>query len=229
MLTILYEDNHIIVVLKPQNVPTQPDSSGDVCLLDMIKDYIKTTYNKPGNVFVGMVHRLDRPTGGILVFAKTSKAASRLSEQIKTDVMQKNYLAVVQGAPREKRGVLTHYLRKNAKQNMVSVVPQGTKDSKEAKLEYITLQTKDKVSLVKVHLFTGRSHQIRVQLKQLGTPIFGDVKYGAELGAKRKLALWAYELKLEHPVTKVMHTFRAFPPLDEVPWKLFETESVFHD
>ncbi len=227
MLKILYEDNHIIVVLKPQNVPTQPDSSTDTDLLSMVKAYVKEKYNKPGEAFVGLVHRLDRPTGGVMVFAKTSKAAARLSEQLKDGVMQKKYVTVVQGTPKSPREHLVNYLKKNEKDNMVMVVPQTVEGAKIAELEYRLLDSVSNYSLLEVNLFTGRSHQIRVQLKHIGHPVFADTKYGAT-PQKAHLALWAYELKLEHPITKVQHTFKVFPPLDTLPWKMFENATVFN-
>lgn len=226
-LNIAYEDNHIIVVVKPQNIPTQEDESKDKDLLTMIKEYIKERDNKPGNVYVGLVHRLDRPTGGVMVFAKTSKAASRLSEQIKNGEFQKTYLTVVNGKPREKRSKLINYLQKNARTNTVQVVPELTTNAKRAELEYEVLDEKEKVSLLKVNLFTGRSHQIRVQMKHIGCPVYGDVKYGGDILAKgHNLALWAYELRFVHPTTKENMTFKVYPPEDIVPWKVFNLNIV---
>lgn len=224
-LNILYEDNHIIVVLKPQNILSQGDSTSDKSLLDIVKDYIKEKYNKLGNVFVGLVHRLDRPTGGIMVFAKTSKAASRLSEQIKSKKFVKKYLAVVVGTPRYKASRLEHFLKKDETNNIVKVVPRGEEGSKQAILEYKTIQTIDKVSLVEVQILTGRSHQIRVQMSQIGCPVFGDVKYNGDSLAKgHNLALWAYELSFEHPTTKKQMLFRCVPPVEKTPWNVFEKE-----
>jgi len=224
-LKVLYEDNHIIVVLKPQNVLTQGDSSNDVCLLDMVKNYIKEKYNKPGNVFVGLVHRLDRPTGGVMVFAKTSKAASRLSEQLKNKTFCKKYLTVVVGKPRYKASRLENFLKKDEKNNIVSVVPRGVEGAKQAILEYDTIRTIDKISLVEVKILTGRSHQIRVQMANIGSPVFGDSKYNGDSLAKgHNLALWAYELSFEHPTTKKTMKFKCLPNLDMVPWKHFEKE-----
>ena len=226
-LNIAYEDNHIIVVVKPQNIPTQEDDSKDKDLLTMVKEYIKVKENKPGNVFCGLVHRLDRPTGGVMVFAKTSKAASRLSEQIKNGEMQKKYLTVVNGKPREKRAKLVNYLLKNARTNTVQIVPELTTNAKRAELEYELLEAKDKVSLLKINLQTGRSHQIRVQMKNIGCPVYGDVKYGGDILAKgHNLALWAYELKFIHPTTRENMTFKVYPPEDIVPWKVFNLDIV---
>lgn len=226
-LNVIYEDNHVIVVIKPQNIPTQEDESKDKDLLTMVKEYIKEKDNKPGNVFVGLVHRLDRPTGGVMVFAKTSKAASRLSAQITENEFKKRYLAVVLGKPREKRLKLVNYLQKNARTNTVQVVPELTTGAKRAELEYEVLESKEKVSLVDVKLYTGRSHQIRVQMKHIGCPVYGDVKYGGDKLAKgHNLALWAYELKFVHPTTKENMTFKVYPPEDIVPWSVFDLNIV---
>lgn len=224
-LNILYEDNHIIVVLKPQNVLSQGDETTDKSMLDMVKEYVKEKYNKLGNVYIGLVHRLDRPTGGIMVFAKTSKAASRLAEQMKAKQFTKKYLAVVVGAPRYKASRLEHFLKKDEKTNIVKVVPRGEDGAKQAVLEYKTLNTIDKVSLMEIKILTGRSHQIRVQMSQIGCPVFGDVKYNGDSLAKgHNLALWAYELSFIHPTTKKPMLFRCIPPVDKTPWNVFEKD-----
>ena len=224
-LNIAYEDNHIIVVVKPQNIPTQEDESKDKDMLTIIKEYIKEKENKPGNVYVGLVHRLDRPTGGVMVFAKTSKASSRLSEQIQNGDMKKTYLAVINGKPRIKRNKLVNYLLKNARTNTVQVVPELTTNAKRAELDYEIIEEKEKVSLAKIDLHTGRSHQIRVQMKNIGCPVYGDVKYGGDILAKgHNLALWAYELRFIHPTTKENMTFKVYPPEDMVPWKSFNLD-----
>lgn len=226
-LNVVYEDNHIIVVIKPQNIPTQEDDSKDKDLLTMVKEYIKIKENKPGNVYVGLVHRLDRPTGGLMVFAKTSKAASRLTQEMHTGDFKKTYLTVVVGKPRDKRAKLVNYLMKNARTNTVQVVPELTTNAKRAELEYQVLDEKEKVSLVEVQLLTGRSHQIRVQMKHIGCPVYGDVKYGGDSLAKgHNLALWAYELKFIHPTTKENMTFKCYPPEDIVPWNVFNLNIV---
>ncbi len=219
-MDILYEDNHLIVVVKPQNIPSQEDVTEDESMLSQVKKYIKETYHKEGNVYVGLVHRLDRPTGGVMVFAKTSKCASRLSEQIKEGVMHKKYFAVVEGVPRERFGQLTHYLKKNNDLNIVKVVPMLEEGAKEAVLRYNVLSDAEKkVSLVDIDLITGRSHQIRVQMSTIGNPVFADVKYGSK--HKGKLALWAYKLTFEHPTLKKTMTFISYPPEEELPWKFF--------
>ena len=226
-LKVIYEDNHIIVVIKPQNIPSQEDESKDKDLLTMVKDYIKVKENKPGNVYVGLVHRLDRPTGGVMVFAKTSKAASRLTQEIQEGNLTKNYLAVVNGKPREKRAKLVNFLQKNARTNTVMVVPELTTGAKRAELNYEVVEEKEKVSLVKVELITGRSHQIRVQMKHIGCPIYGDVRYGGDKLAKgHNLALWSYELKLIHPTTKENMTFKVYPPEEIIPWNVFNLNNV---
>ncbi len=219
MLDIIHEDNHVLVVIKPQNVPSQEDESKDADMLNMVKGYLKEKYDKPGNVYAGLVHRLDRPTGGVMVFAKTSKAAARLSEQIKNGEFKKTYLAVVNGAPKENSGQLVNYLAKNEKLNKVQIVPQLIEGAKLAKLEYSLVEKIENLSLLKVNLFTGRSHQIRVQLKNAGIPVYGDAKYG--MGEKARMALWAYELKFFHPTTRVAMTYRVAPPIDKAPWNSF--------
>lgn len=221
-LVILYEDNHVIVVLKPQMVACCPDESGDYNLLDCIKDYIKTTYNKPGNVFLGLVHRLDRPTGGVMVFAKTSKAAARLSEQMKNGGFEKKYFAVLCGAPSKKKSVLENYLRKNSINNTVYVCTQTEEGAKFASLEYEIKEEKAGLSLAKITLHTGRTHQIRVQTSAINCPVYGDMRYGGEKAVKGKLALWAYSLRFKHPTTGESMKFLIEPPKDDMPWKLFD-------
>lgn len=223
-LQILYEDNHIIVVSKPFNIPVQADKSGDEDLLTIIKTYIKEKYNKPNNVFLGLVHRLDRPTGGLMVFAKTSKAASRLCESIREGDFEKKYLAVVVGAPEEEKASLVHYLKKNSVTNNVYVVPSATLEAKRAELSYKLLEKAGRVSLLEVSLITGRSHQIRVQLSAIKCPIFGDVRYGGDIAKGYNLALFAAKLEFPHPVTKDKMVFIAYPPDIEEPWKRFDIE-----
>lgn len=224
-LNVIYEDNHIIVVLKPQNILSQGDDTKDESLLDMVKNYIKEKYNKPGNVYVGLVHRLDRPTGGVMVFAKTSKAASRLSEQLKNKKFTKKYLTVVLGTPKYKASRLEHFLKKDETNNIVSVVPRSEEGAKQAILEYKTIKSANAVSLVEVQILTGRSHQIRVQMSQIGNPVFGDAKYKGDALAKgHNLALWAYELSFEHPTTKKPMIFKYLPPTTLAPWNVFEKE-----
>jgi 23S rRNA pseudouridine1911/1915/1917 synthase len=220
-LVILYEDNHIIVVLKPQNVPCCPDESGDDSLFDCVKRYIKNTYQKPGNVFLGLVHRLDRPTGGVMVFAKTSKAAARLSEQIRTGGFEKRYLAVLCGVPSKKKATLENYLRKNAINNTVYVCTQTEEGAKFASLDYEILDDKLGFALADIKLHTGRTHQIRVQMASINCPLYGDMRYGGEKAVKGKLALWAYSLRFAHPTTGEKLRFEIEPPKDEGAWKPF--------
>lgn len=225
-LTILHEDNHIIVALKPQNVPSCEDASKDPDMLSILKEYIREKYDKKGNVYLGLVHRLDRPTGGVMVFAKSSKAAARLSEQMKAGDFEKRYYAVLVGEPREKKATLTHYMKKNAVNNMVYVCAPTESGAKFAELEYNILTEKSGLSLADVRLHTGRSHQIRVQMNAIGCPVYGDMRYGGEKAKKGYLALWAYYLSFTHPVSKERMVFRVQPPEDVMPWKLFDTESA---
>ena len=192
-LKILYEDNHIIVVVKPVNVPSQADKTGDEDMLTLIKKYIKEKYNKPGEVYLGLVHRLDRPTGGVMVFAKTSKSASRLSEQIRENKMHKKYLCIVDGKLEKEKGTFKDYLLKNEKTNTSKVVKEGTKNAKEAILDYEVVKYNEEINLsvIKVDLHTGRHHQIRVQFASRGHSLSGDQKYGTR-GRGKQLALWAY-------------------------------------
>ncbi len=221
---IIYEDNHIIVVIKPHNISVQEDSSKDPDMLTIIKDYIKVRDNKPGNVFLGLVHRLDRPTGGVMVFAKTSKAASRLSKQLKDKELKKKYLCVVNGKPQIAQTKLTTYLKKDEKTNTVKIAPKLEEGSKEAVLEYQLLSSKNKFSLMEINLITGRSHQIRVQMSsQLNLPIYGDFKYGDKAHGGN-LALWAYELNFLHPVTKQSMKFKVAPEDENSAFKLFKNE-----
>ena len=225
-LVILHEDNHIIVVLKPQNVPSCEDESKDKDMLTVIKEYIKIKNNKPGNVYVGLVHRLDRPTGGVMVFAKSSKAASRLSEQMRTGDFEKKYYTVLVGTPRESKATLTNYMKKNPINNMVYVCPQTVEGAKFAELEYRVMQEIGGYSLTEVKLHTGRTHQIRVQMAHMGTPVFGDMRYGGENAKKGKLALWATSLSFTHPVSKERLCFKVEPPKDSIPWKAFDTSKA---
>lgn len=229
---ILHEDNSVLVVVKPQNIPSQADSSGDLDLLTLLKQYIKEKYNKPGNVYLGLVHRLDRPTGGVMVFAKNSKAAERLSKQIVDGDMSKFYLTTVVGSPKETTATLVHYLKKNALTNNVYVATFGDHNAKRAELSYNVLETNGAISLCKVQLGTGRSHQIRVQMSAIGTPVFGDVRYGGDSLMKgSNLALWAYRLEFNHPVSKERMVFVAYPP-QIAPWTTFDIKKhveVFSD
>ena len=177
-LKVIYEDNHIIVVEKPPNIPSQGDKTEDVDMLTLIKEYLKEKYNKPGNVYLGLVHRLDRPVGGVMIFAKTSKAASRLSNQVREKVFKKEYLAIVDGKPEKDKDTLENYLLKNERTNTSRIVKENTPGSKYAKLDYEVLKYNEEInlSLLKILLHTGRHHQIRVQLAGMGHSICGDQK-----------------------------------------------------
>ena len=204
-MKILYEDNHIIVVVKECNVPVQEDSSKDIDMLTMIKRYLKEKHNKPGNVYLGLVHRLDRPVGGVMVFAKTSKAASRLSNEIRLGKVEKKYIALVHNKTKDK-DILKDKLIKNEKTHMSYVNDLG----KESILEYNLLNYKNNMSLLDINLITGRHHQIRVQLSHHGYPIYGDQKYGIDKEGIQ-IHLWAYKLKFKHPVKDEIMNFTYYP------------------
>ena len=225
-LKVIYEDNHIIVVEKKPNIPSQGDKTNDVDMLTIVKQYIKEKYNKPGEVYLGLVHRLDRPVGGVMVFAKTSKAAARLSEEVRNKVFKKQYLAIVDGKLEEKLGTFEDYLLKNEKNNMSKVVKEGTKNAKYAKLDYEVLTYNEEINLsvLKINLHTGRHHQIRVQLSSRNHSIYGDQKYGTR-GIGKQIALWAYSLTIVHPTTKEELTFRSIP--DKIgSWKILENVEI---
>ena len=205
-INVLYEDNHVIVVEKPFNVLSQGDSTGDLDLLTMVKDYVKVKYNKPGNVYIGLVHRLDRPTGGLMVFARTTKAASRLNKQFLDHTISKNYLLVCHGLV-DKKGEMIDKITKLDNGN--SIIDSNGKD---ASLEYELVEyNKEKdISLVKVHLNTGRHHQIRVQFASRNHPLCGDKRYGID-DSDGQLCLYSYRLEFVHPVTKEVMKFESFP------------------
>lgn len=218
MINILYEDNHILVVEKPINIPVQADDSKDVDLLSKLKLYLKEKYNKPGNVYLGLVHRLDRPVGGIMVFAKTSKAASRLSEQIRTNKFDKTYYAVVEGKP-NKQDHLVDLLLKDTKTNN-TVIDKG---GKKAILDYKLINTVENLSLVEIKLETGRSHQIRVQFSSRNFPLFGDQRYNPNAKVGEQIALFAKSLAFEHPVTHENLHFELQLP-NRKPFILFKNQ-----
>lgn len=178
-LQILYEDNHLIAVYKPAGILVQEDKTGDPSLMDQVKYHLKNKYHKPGNVFLGLVHRLDRPVAGIILFAKTSKGASRISEQIRNHEMQKTYHALVEGCPEKKKDNLVHYIEKNEELNKVAAYTASGVGLR-AELNYEVAKTNGKHSILRINLITGRPHQIRAQLSAIGCPIHGDVKYGGE-------------------------------------------------
>ncbi len=220
MLNVIYEDNHIIVVEKPCNVPSQADKTGDEDMLTLIKAYIKEKYNKPGDVFLGLVHRLDRPVGGIMVFAKTSKAASRLSESIRKNEFKKRYLAVVNGKFECAKGSFENYLFKDEALNKSKVVGKEKRGAKLARLNYEVIEEGKESSLVKIDLETGRHHQIRVQFSYAGHPLVGDQKYGKSSPGVQ-IALWAYELEFKHPTRDEIMKFNVYPKKIG-PWKEYD-------
>lgn len=211
-MKVIYEDNHIIIVEKEPNIPSQADKTGDTDMLTLVKEYIKEKYNKPGEVYIGLVHRLDRPVGGVMVFARTSKAASRLSEQVRNKTFKKKYLAVVDGKFEDSVGTLKDYLYKDERNNMSRVASKDKKNAKYAELDYEVLDYDEKrnLSLVKIDLHTGRHHQIRVQFANFNHSLYGDQKYGKR-GKNKQIRLWAYELEIEHPVKKEKMNFRSLP------------------
>lgn len=214
-LDILYEDNHVIVVYKPCNVLSQGDATGDKDMLTLLKEYIKKKYNKPGNVYLGLVHRLDRPVSGVMVYAKTSKAASRLSEQIKKKEFNKKYYAIIDGIMPNKSGTFEDYLLKLDDGNTIVT---DKEHGKESILEYKVLKEIDGKSLVDIHLITGRHHQIRVQFSSRGYPLVGDQRYGKMDG--NQICLSSYYLSFIHPISKKRIEFSVEPKNSDL-WKLF--------
>ena len=213
---ILYEDNHLLVVEKPENLPVQADASGDADLLSLCKAYIKETYHKPGDAYLGLVHRLDRPVGGVMVFAKTSKAAGRLTSQFKDRTAHKRYVAIVDGnAPASSECV--DWLYKDERTNTTRVVPEGTDGAKKAILRYRTLARQNGTSILDVELLTGRPHQIRVQLSSRGLPILGDMRYNPNAKPGTQIRLWAYTLTVKHPTLGEPMTFWSIPAWREYP------------
>jgi 23S rRNA pseudouridine1911/1915/1917 synthase len=219
-LEVVYEDNHLIFVKKPFSFLVQADKSGDEDLLTFMKKYLKKKHNKPGDVFLGLVHRLDRPAGGLMVFAKTSKAASRLSDQIRNRTIQKDYFAVVKGTFYQKEANLTDTLVKDSKKNFVTITSKKEM-GKEAKCAYKVLEEKDGFTLLYIKLLTGRFHQIRVQFSSRGFPLYGDVKYGGLKNSYYKgIALWAGKLTLIHPTKHEELSIKVnFPNIQ--PWSWF--------
>lgn len=208
-LNILYEDNHVIVVVKPQNILSQSDITNDSDMLTIIKQYIKKKYNKPGNVYLGLVHRLDRPVGGVMVYAKSSKAASRLQKSMNNGEFHKKYLAVCYGLFNEKEGTMEDYLLKKEDGNTIVT---NKKDGKISKLKYkvISEDTSNNLSLVEIELLTGRHHQIRVQFSTRSHPLYGDQRYGRK--DNKQICLWAYDLEFVHPIKKEWMKFEFLPP-----------------
>ena len=218
-ISIIYEDNHLIVAIKPANMPCCPDSSNDVDLLTTLKEYLKEKYHKPGNVYLGLVHRLDRPTEGIMVYAKTSKAAERLQKQITDKTFKKTYYAVIEGTT-DKKGTFKDYLAKDEKQNTSYISDE--KNGKLAILEYETIQTIDNLSLVKINLLTGRHHQIRVQFASRHHYLYGDHRYNPKFikDNQENICLIAAQLSFYHPTTKEVLNFTIDLP-KKYPYTLF--------
>ncbi|TFJ92707.1 RNA pseudouridine synthase [Lentibacillus salicampi] len=209
------------MVEKPVNIPVQEDSTRDNDLLTMLKDDIKIRYQKPGNVYLALVHRLDRPVGGVMVFAKTSKAASRLSDAIRRGAFDKRYLAIVRGRPTKDKAKLEDFLLKDHRDNKVHVVSPKTKKAKKAVLDYEMIGKHNGLSLLAINLHTGRPHQIRVQLASIGCPIYGDQKYGQKVNKPgQQIALWSHTLTFEHPTKKDTTEAESLPP-KEYPWHLW--------
>jgi 23S rRNA pseudouridine1911/1915/1917 synthase len=220
-LEVLFEDNHIIAVNKHPSDIVQGDKTGDTPLSDFVKQYIKEKYNKPGEVFVGTVHRIDRPVSGIVLFAKTSKALTRLNQMFQTKEIQKTYWAVVKNKPKNISGTLVHYLRKNEQKNMSKAFEKETPGALRSELEYELICSSDNYQLLEVKPHTGRHHQIRVQLSSMGCPIKGDLKYGFDRSNKDKsIHLHARKVEFIHPVKKEAIVIIA-PPPNEILWNEF--------
>ena len=218
-LQILHEDNHIIVINKRVGDIVQGDKTGDIPLSEIVKQYIKEKYNKPGDVFLGVVHRLDRPTSGIVVFAKTSKALSRLNETFKNRETQKTYWAVVKNCPPKEKDTLIHFLKRNTKNNTSKANLKEVPDSKKASLSYQIIKKLDNYYALEIDLHTGRHHQIRAQLQAIGCPIKGDLKYGFDRSnPDGGIHLHAKKLIITHPVSKEILKFIANTPVDSI-WK----------
>ncbi|WP_051250792.1 RluA family pseudouridine synthase [Paenibacillus harenae] len=225
-IPILYEDNHVLAVVKPPGILSQEDETGDPDMLTLLKRDLKERYNKSGNVYLGLIHRLDRTVGGVMVFAKTSKAASRLSEAVRSRQFGKSYVCVVQGVPARPRARLTHYIRKDSRLNQVTVFDKPAVEAKEAILEYEVAAASDRYSLVAIRLHTGRPHQIRAQMAHVGCPLVGDLKYGAsKTNGISDIALWSTSVSAPHPVSKEMMSFRSIPAGSDV-WSWWTADQL---
>jgi 23S rRNA pseudouridine1911/1915/1917 synthase len=226
MIEVLYEDNHLIAVYKKPSELSQRDKTGDSALDSEVKKYLAEKYKKPGDVFLGVVHRLDRPVGGVMLFARTSKALERLNEIFRTREVRKTYLAVVNERPPDDEAVLTHFLKKNEQQNKTYVYDNEVKGSKEASLSYKLAGRSDRYFLLEIELHSGRHHQIRAQLAKIGCPVKGDLKYGyPRSNEDGSICLFARRLEFTHPVKKEKISITAHFPKGDV-WKLFINSEV---
>ena len=220
-MRVVYEDNHIIIVHKESGEIVQGDKTGDMPLSDTVKDYIKTKYNKPGNVFLGVVHRLDRPVAGLVVFARTSKALTRLNEMFRKGEVEKTYWAITTQCPETEEGDLVHWLVRNERQNKSYAYEREVPQSKKAHLHYRVIAHSERYHLVEVRLFTGRHHQIRCQLAHIGCPIKGDLKYGApRSNPDGSISLLSRHIQFIHPVSKTPISVQSLFPADNL-WKAF--------
>lgn len=218
---ILYEDNHIIAVNKKPSQIVQEDKTGDKPLIEFVKDYIKEKYNKPGEVFLGVVHRIDRPVSGVVVFARTSKAQARLNEMLKTREIKKKYLAIVKNRPPKDSDNIKNYILRNTKQNKSYIYQKEVKDSQSAELNYKLLGSSDNYHLLEIDLITGRHHQIRAQLSSIGCPIKGDLKYGSPRSNEdASICLHSYTMVFIHPIKKEQLIITAPPPQNSL-WNYF--------
>lgn len=222
-LEVLYEDNHIIAINKPNNILVQPDTTGDISLEELVKQYIKVKYNKPGDVFLGVVHRIDRPVSGVILFARTSKALTRLNEQFKDKTISKTYWALVKEKPAQPAAMLKHFIHRNTKTNKSTAHLKAVSDSKEASLSYRLLASSDNFHLLEIDLHTGRHHQIRCQLLAIRCPIKGDLKYGfPRSNPDGGISLHARSVQFIHPVSKEKIRIIAPTPKQDSLWGWFE-------
>jgi 23S rRNA pseudouridine1911/1915/1917 synthase len=226
MIEVLFEDNHLLAVYKKPSDLSQSDKTGDASIDSEVKKYIAEKYNKPGDVFLGVVHRLDRPVGGVMLFARTSKALKRMNEVFRTREVRKTYLALVNERPPEDEAVLTHYLKKNEKQNKTYVYDNEVNGSKKASLSYRLAGRSDRYFLLEIELHSGRHHQIRAQLAKIGCPVKGDLKYGyPRSNEDGSICLFARRLEFIHPVKKEKVSITAHFPKGDI-WKLFRNAGV---
>ena len=218
---IIYEDNHLLAINKPAGILVQGDETGDRPLSELAKEYLKEKYGKPGNVFLGVIHRLDRPVSGLVLLAKTSKALTRMNELFRNDKIQKTYLALTQQKPSQASGQLVHWLVKDEARNVTQAYSNASKGGLRSELNYRLLGREQEYYLLQVNPITGRPHQIRVQLASQGCPLLGDVKYGARTPLPDKsIGLHAFQLQFEHPIQKI--PIRILAPLPDKPvWQLF--------